>query len=418
MALPHILAIIVIKSTLMNLKALGLLSTVLISFSACQLDRADALQAHQQAITIDTHVDTPMRFLRDTFDIGREHQAPSSRVDLPRMKKGGLDAIFFAIFTGQRQRTAENNALAYQMAHEMIDSTEKAISANSDVAQLAYTADDAIRLEQAGKRAIYLGMENGFPLNTNINRVEEFYKRGVRYITLSHTQNNDICDSSTDKEGPEHDGLSPFGSEVVKEMNRLGMLIDVSHISDKAFYDVMDQSTAPVIASHSSVRAICDHPRNLDDNMIKMLAAKGGVIQICILGAYIQPEDTTSLNYLKQEELRLKYNNWNYTSDKQRKQAWAEWRHINEKYPPVLPSIADAVDHIDYVVKLVGIDYVGIGSDFDGGGGLSDCADVADFPKITQELAKRGYTETDIAKIWGGNFLRVFKQVEEAASNS
>ncbi|MBR8538180.1 dipeptidase [Carboxylicivirga sediminis] len=402
----------------MNMKALGIVCLLLTGLSSCELKPADALEAHRQAITIDTHVDTPMRFLRDTFDIGKEHQAPSSRVDLPRMEKGGLDAIFFAIFTGQRQRTDENNTLAYQMAHEMIDSTEKAVKANSQIAELAYTAEDAIRLEQAGKRAIYLGMENGFPLNKEASRVEEFYNRGVRYITLSHTKNNDICDSSTDKEGPEHDGLSPFGNEVVKEMNRLGMIIDVSHISDKAFYDVMDQSTAPVIASHSSVRAICDHPRNMDDSMIKLLAAKGGVIQICILGAYIQPEDTTSLNYLKHEELRIKYNNWNYSSDEQRKQAWAEWRAIDEHYPPLLPSIADAVDHIDYVVKLVGIDYVGIGSDFDGGGGLSDCVDVADFPKITEELVKRGYTETDIAKIWGGNFLRVFRQVEAAAERT
>lgn len=399
------------------MKALDIVCLLLTGLSSCELKPADALEAHRQAITIDTHVDTPMRFLRDTFDIGKEHQSPSSRVDLPRMQQGGLDAIFFAIFTGQRERTEENNTLAYQLAHQMIDSTQKAVKSYPKLVELAQTAEDAIRLEQEGKRAIFLGMENGFPLNTNISRVEEFYNRGVRYITLCHTQNNDVCDSSTDANGPEHNGLSSFGKAVVKEMNRLGMLIDVSHISDKAFYDVIDQSRVPVIASHSSVRSVCNHPRNMDDQMIKTLAANGGVIQICILGAYIQPEDTTSLNYLKKEELRLKYNNWNYSSDEERKQAWTEWRAINENYPPVLPAIADAVDHIDYVVKLVGIDYVGIGSDFDGGGGLSDCTDVSDFPKITAELVKRGYTESDIAKIWGGNFLRVFKQVEEAAEN-
>jgi membrane dipeptidase len=402
---------------MINYKILATLSFILLILFACLPQAPDANKIHQQAITVDTHVDTPMRFLRDTFDISKKHTAPSSRVDLPRMQQGGLDAIFFAIFTGQRERTEENNTLAYQMAHQMIDSTQKAVNAYPELAELAQTAEDAIRMEQEGKRAIFLGMENGFPLNTNISRVEEFYKRGVRYITLCHTQNNDICDSSTDFNGPEHNGLSIFGKEVIKEMNRLGMLIDVSHISDKAFYDVIDQSRVPVIASHSSVRSVCNHPRNMDDQMIKTLAANGGVIQICILGAYIQPEDTTSLNYLKKEELRLKYNNWNYSSDEERKQAWTEWRAINENYPPVLPAIADAVDHIDYVVKLVGIDYVGIGSDFDGGGGLSDCTDVSDFPKITAELVKRGYTESDIAKIWGGNFLRVFKQVEEAAEN-
>jgi len=402
----------------MSSKTLIYLTIGLFSIISCKQKPVDATKAHQQAITIDTHCDTPMRFLRTSFDIGEKHEAPASRVDLPRMKEGGLDAIFFAIFTSQRQRSEENYALAYQMANQMIDSTNKALALNNDIASLALKANDAAAIEKTGKRAIYLGMENGFPLNKDINRVEEFYKKGVRYITLSHTKNNDICDSSTDKDGPEHNGLSSFGKEVVNEMNRLGMLIDVSHISDKAFYDVIETSKTPVFASHSSVRAICNHPRNMDDDMIKTLAKHGGVIQICILGAYIQEEDTTSANYLKKEELRLKYNNWTYASDEERKQAWAEWREINKTYPPILPTIAQAVDHIDYVVNLVGIDYVGIGSDFDGGGGLADCADVAAFPKITEELVKRGYSETDIAKIWGGNFLRVFRQVEQSATKS
>ncbi|TRX72447.1 dipeptidase [Carboxylicivirga sp. M1479] len=399
-------------------KTLTLLLLGTLYLQACQLKPLDAAKVHEQAITIDTHCDTPMRFLRQSFDIGKTHEAPGSRVDLPRMKEGGLDAMFFAIFTSQRQRTDENYALAYQMAHQMLDSTERALTLNDDIASLALRADDVLAIEKEGKRAIYLGMENGFPLNKDIKRVEEFYNRGIRYVTLAHTKNNDICDSSTDKEGPEHNGLSNYGEEVLKEMNRLGILVDVSHISDKAFYDVLDKSTAPIFASHSSVRSLCNHPRNMDDDMIKALARKGGVIQICILGAYIQEEDTTSLNYVKKEELRLKYNNWTYASDEERKKAWGEWREINTKYPPVLPSIADAVNHIDYVVNLVGIDYVGIGSDFDGGGGLSDCVDVADFPKITEELIKRGYTQKDINKIWGGNFLRVFKAVEEAAEKT
>ncbi|MCU4158231.1 dipeptidase [Carboxylicivirga sp. A043] len=402
----------------MSIKTLSIAALTIGSLLSCKQKPVDAQAAHAKAITIDTHVDTPMRFLREPFDIGQKHEAPSSRVDLPRMKEGGLDAIFFAIFTSQRERTEANYSQAYQMANAMIDSTEKALAANQSLATLAYKAEDASQIEQEGKRAIYLGMENGFPLNKDINRVEEFYKRGIRYITLAHTKNNDICDSSTDDLGAEHDGLSEFGVDVVKEMNRLGMLIDVSHISDKAFYDVMEQSKAPVFASHSSVRAICNHPRNMNDDMIKTLAKNGGVIQICILGAYIEEEDTTSLNYVKKEELRIKYNDFNFKSDEQRKQAWAEWREINNKYPAELPTISQAVDHIDYVVNLVGIDYVGIGSDFDGGGGLKDCKDVADFPKITEELVKRGYSETDITKVWGGNFLRVFKQVEEASEAS
>jgi len=201
-------------------------------------------------------------------------------------------------------------------------------------------------------------------------------------------------------------------------MNRLGMLIDVSHISDKSFFDVMKVSKTPVIASHSSVRSICNHLRNMSDKMIKQLAKYGGVIQICILGAYIEEEDTTSINYIKQEELRKKYNNFNYKNEDERKAAWKEWDQINNDSPPVLPNIAKAVDHIDYIVNMVGIDYVGIGSDFDGGGGLSDCQDVGDFPKITEELLTRGYSKEDIYKIWGGNFLRVFKEVENFAANN
>lgn len=376
------------------------------------------LAIHDKAITIDTHCDTPMKFTHSAFDIGQKHPANEGRVDIPKMEKGGLDAIFFALFTSQRERTEANYQMAYNLSYQMLDSVNQALALNANRAELALSSDDAYRLSRAGKRAIYLGMENGFPLATDIKRVEEFYNQGVRYITLAHTSNNDICDSSTDKKGPEHNGLSPFGKEVVKEMNRLGMLIDVSHISDQAFYDVLATTSAPVIASHSSVRAVCDHPRNMSDEIIRALAKNGGVIQICILGAYIQPEDTTSIHYIKMQELRRKYNNYNYKDDEERQQAWAEWRQINNNYPAKLPTVADAVDHIDHVVKLVGIDYVGIGSDFDGGGALADCQDVSEFPNITQELINRGYSAEDINKIWGGNFLRVFKQVEAVAGKN
>jgi membrane dipeptidase len=178
---------------------------------------------------------------------------------------------------------------------------------------------------------------------------------------------------------------------------------------------VLAQSKAPVIASHSSVRAICNHPRNLSDDMIRKLAEKGGVIQICILGDYIREADKSSMNYIKTEELRKKYNNGRYKNDEERKAAWAEWDAIERDYPPVQRTIAEAVDHIDHVVKLVGVDFVGIGSDFDGGGGLADCPDVASFPKITDEFLRRGYSAKEIEKIWGRNFLRVFNAVEKAA---
>jgi len=396
-----------------------ILTGLLVAFAAKGTDYDKKVkQIHESALTVDTHCDTPMALLDEGFDVAERNAAPQSRVDFPRMKEGGLDAIFFAAFTSQRERTPERTEEAYQLANQMIDLTYKVCKDNSDVAEVATEPGDIVRLEKEGKRAIYIGMENGFPLGTKLDRVEEFYNRGVRYITLCHSSNNDVCDSSTDKKGPEHNGLSDFGKEVVKEMNRLGMMIDVSHISDKSFYDVIKQSQAPVIASHSSVRAIAHHNRNMTDDMIKALAAKGGVIQICLLDDYVKDPDTTSIRFQKEKELRnTYYSHWDELNDEEKAAARKEFRLLDEKYPKEIPTVADYVDHIDHVKNLVGIDYVGIGSDFDGGGGLKDCEDVSDFPRITEEMLKRGYTEEEIKKVWGGNFLRVFDAVVKSAKS-
>lgn len=377
------------------------------------------MKIHEKAITVDTHCDTPMALLEDDFNVAARNKAPQSRVDFPRMKAGGLDAMFFAAFTGQRERTPVNTQAAYEMACRMIEKTYQVCMKNSAVAEVATEPDDVIKIAAEDKRAIYIGMENGFPIGTNLNRVEEFYKKGVRYITLCHSSNNDICDSSTDKKGPEHNGLSTFGREVVKEMNRLGMMIDVSHISDKSFYDVIALSSAPVIASHSSVRSIAHHPRNMTDEMIRALAQKGGVIQICMLDDYIKDPDTTTARYHKEQELRKVFSSkeWESMSDDDKAQVRAEWRGLDEKYPKELPTVADFVDHIDYVKNLVGIDFVGIGSDFDGGGGIAGCADVSEFPRITEEMIARGYSPEEISKVWGGNFFRVFKAIKSSAAH-
>jgi len=373
----------------------------------------NAEEIHERALTIDTHCDTPMAIVRNGFDMGKRNEPPESRVDFVRMKEGGLDAIFFAAFTGQKPRTPENITDAYNMAHKMIDATYEACDKYNNLAGIATTADDAKRIAAKGKRAIYIGMENGFPIGTSLNRVKEFYDRGVRYITLCHSYNNDICDSSTDPDGPEHNGLSKFGEKVVKEMNKLGIIIDVSHISDESFFDVIKLSNAPVIASHSSVRSIAHHPRNMSDEMIEMLAKKGGVIQICMLDNYIKDPDTTTIRYKKMQKLRKIYNTtYKSMNDEEKKKFNQLWNETDNKYPKQLPTVADMVDHIDYVKELVGIDYVGIGSDFDGGGGLADCRDVSQFPNITKEMIKRGYTFDEIKKVWGANFLRVFKNVE------
>ncbi|WP_446787597.1 dipeptidase, partial [Macellibacteroides fermentans] len=229
---------------------------------------------------------------------------------------------------------------------------------------------DLIRLKKEGKKAFFIAVENGYAMGKDLRNLERFKEEGVTYITLCHNGSNDLCDSAVGE--PEWDGLSPLGKEAVKEMNRLGIMVDVSHASKATFYDVLKESSVPVIASHSSVRALCDHPRNLTDDQIRAIAAKGGVVQICLYNEFINPE-------------------------------------------PAKASIDDALEHIRYVVDLVGVDYVGIGSDFDGGGELLGCRSSNELIQITVKLLGLGYTEPEIEKIWGGNLLRVMNAVQQAA---
>jgi membrane dipeptidase len=262
---------------------------------------------------------------------------------------------------------------------------------------------------------VFIGIENGYPIGQDLSNIARFYAKGARYITLCHTKNNHICDSSTDT--TEFNGLSDFGVEVVREMNRLGMMVDVSHISDSSFYDVLALSTVPVIASHSCARAMCDNPRNLNDDMLRKLAGNGGVIQLCILSDYVKTPDPNPARDSVFTAIREKYRNFTDLSEEEEKEARKDWHRADSLYPRVLASVSDAVDHIDHIVEVAGIDHVGIGTDFDGGGGLSDCTDVSQLGNITIELVKRGYTEEAIRKIWGGNIMRVMEQVQAHASS-
>ena len=380
---------------------------------------AKAARIHSSVLTIDTHSDTPLNFLRDDFDAGKRHdQALSNtKVDYPRMKEGGLDAQFFAVFVGQGPRTPEGNAIVQKKALEILAAIRQSVAANPEQAAIALTPDDAYKLEKEGKRAIYIGLENGYALANDITMVKKYYDMGIRYITLCHSYNNDICDSSTDKKlGAEHHGLSAFGKEVVAEMNKRGMIIDVSHASDETLMDVIALSKAPVIASHSCARAVCDNPRNLTDEDLKALAKNGGVIQMCFLSDYVKVPDPNPKRDSAMAIVRKKYNDFQGLTDIQSKDAWKEYRETGKKYPNKLATVQDMVDHIDHVVKLIGIDYVGIGTDFDGGGDLSGCRDVGQMENVTLELVKRGYAEKDIQKIWGGNFMRVFKAVGQFAT--
>jgi membrane dipeptidase len=401
-----------LKRTLILLMAIALLA-------ACTEDLNKKVEKiHAEIISVDTHTDTPFNFLEDDFDVGKwnDFETTRSRVDFPRMKAGKLDAVFMAVFIGQGERTPEGNAKAKDRALELFSALHEKVSVYPDQAEIGLSSEDVYRIKKEGKSTVYIGVENGYPVGNDVANVKEFYDLGARYITLCHTKNNDICDSSTDKNGPEFDGLSEFGEEVVKEMNSLGMLIDVSHISDASFFDVLKLSKTPVICSHSSARAICESPRNLSDEMLHALKENGGVIQICILSDYIKTPPPSPERDSAFQALREKYNHFEGLSEEEYAQASKDWRALGVKYPRELATVAEAVDHIDHVVKTIGIDYVGIGTDFDGGGGLEDCKDASELKNITYELLKRGYTKEEIKKIWGENFLRVFRAVEEHAA--
>jgi membrane dipeptidase len=384
------------------------------------LDRAKDI--HERALTVDTHADTPSRLLREGWIIGEWHdpdERSSGCIDLPRMKEGGLDAEFFAVFVGQGERTPERYVRAKERADRVLDAIHQMGKDHPDLVEIATTPDDAYRLEKLGKRAAFIGMENGYPIGRDLALVKYFYDRGVRYITLCHSGDNDICDSSFERRNPEDNGLTEFGKDVVSECNRLGIMVDVSHASDESFFDVLQVTKTPIIASHSSVRTICDHPRNLTDEMLKALAKNGGVIQICFVSSFVKTPEPNPERDAAMAKLEEKYGSRRDISDEETRKKWREeYMEIRKKYPEERATIKDIIDHIDYVVDLVGVDYVGIGTDFDGGGGVNGCDDVSDMPRITEELVRRGYSDEDIRKIWGGNLMRVFREVEDAAKQA
>jgi membrane dipeptidase len=373
-----------------------------------------AEKIHASILTVDTHCDTPMEFSDPLFDLGVRHE--DGCVDFPRMAEGGLHAEFFAVFTGQGPRNDSTYNKVNQKALEIFSAIHKNVEKNSSMAEIATTPEEAYRIKKAGKIAAFIGVENGYPIGKDLSRIKQYYDLGARYITLAHTKNNDICDSSTDPAGAENNGLSAFGTLVVKEMNRLGMMVDISHISDKSFFDVLKVSVAPVIASHSSCRALCGSPRNLSDDMLLALKENGGVIQICILGNYLKTPDPNPELDSKLKDLQKKYGDYDALTDSLKKVVRKEFREIQKTYEKSA-TVKDVVDHIDHVVQVIGVDYVGIGTDFDGGGGVDGCRNASEMKNITIELLRRGYSKSDITKIWGGNVMRVLQKVEDLAKN-
>ena len=376
-----------------------------------------ALSIHKKVLTLDTHADTPLRMIEPGFRMSDRHDPneTGSKVDYPRMIEGGLDAIFFAAFVAQDIRNGKGNFRAKNLCVQMIDSILSSIQQNSNVVGLALNPEDAYSLEKEGKRAIYIGIENGYPIGEDLSNIETYYKKGVRYITLVHSSNNDLADSATDPAGPEHNGISEFGSKVVKEMNRLGIMVDVSHGSDAVFYDAIKISKAPIIATHSNARSVTNHKRNMTDDMLKLIAKNGGVVQLTMLSNYLRdPVPNITAEKLKKELLSsIKPIDQMTTLEKEMMRK--RLNEIDDKYPIAPANLKNVVDHIDHIVNVAGIDHVGIGCDFDGGGGIDGVFDVSQVMNITIELVKRGYNEDQIAKIWGGNLIRVFSEVQTIA---
>ncbi|MBC6607341.1 membrane dipeptidase [Hymenobacter sp. BT188] len=386
--------------------------------------QAKARKLHERLYTVDSHEDTPNEnLLNPRFDLTKDNNPDSAQVDLPKMRRGGLDAAFWVVYMGQGPRTQEGTEAARQQAQTMFLGIEKAVKAHPTELAMATTPAEALSLERAGKRAIFIGMENGFPVGRDLSQVHAYYNQGVRYLTLCHSSNNEICDSATDPKGPEYQGLSPFGEQVVAEMNHLGMMVDVSHTSDSTFYDVLRLSRVPVIASHSSCRALADMPRNLSDDMLRALARNGGVIQINFYSPYVKTEAKSSERLAAEQaffakwQIKTPLNVYGLPAESQQA-ALAEWGQLQKQFPVPLATLQDAANQIDYAVRVAGINHVGIGSDFDGGSVLTGLRNVGDLPALTEELVRRGYSRRDLAKIWSGNLFRVMKAVEKGKSRS
>jgi len=359
------------------------------------------------AITVDTHADTPTEWMEHPFDLGVTNTR--GHFDYPRMKAGGLDAEFFAAYVPAKY--ANKGAAAFCMKimeaiHEMVDGYPAWV-------RFATSTTDIRNAVRDGKRAILIGIEGGHAIEDSLDLLRAFYRFGARYMTLTHTNTNNWADSSTDE--AKHNGLSPFGKQVVLEMNRLGMMVDISHVSDKTFYDAVAVSKAPVIASHSSARALADVPRNMTDDMLIALAKNGGVAEVNFYPVFLSNE-AAKANAARNEKLKPAIAELK-AKDPSEGPAYQEGvkKLMDENPLPPVPYTV-IVDHIDHMVKVAGIDHVGIGSDFDGIGSTpTGMEDVSKLPAIREELKRRGYSETDIRKIMGENFMRVFAEVEGVA---
>ena len=391
-----------------------------------------AKEIHNRVLVLDTHIDINTDYF--TFHKNYSHDL-DNQVNLPKMDKGGLDVAWLIVYTAQGALTQDGYNQAYNNAIRKFDAIKRL---TTEIAPqkigLATNSSQAKELHASGKKIVMIGVENAYPIGTNISVVKEFYDQGARYMSLSHNGHNQFCHSNTGEQEPFwiDKGLSNLGKQLVVEMNKLGMMIDVSHPSKQSMKDMIELSKAPIIASHSSARALCDHSRNLDDEQLKWMKKNGGVVQAVAFSAYINSEKHCIYEQALNQKISqlaknhgVKMKPWNEIQKMKNfetekfistyKEICEEALSLITEKDPRPVDVADFVDHIDYLIDVMGIDHVGISSDFDGGGGIDGWNDASETLNITAELVKRGYTESQITQLWGGNLLRVLDEVEKIA---
>jgi membrane dipeptidase len=403
-------------SVLVSLALCAPLSAHAVEFTAQELARAATLQ--KKLLTLDSHLDTPANFHREGFDILQRHDHNAlSQVDLPRMREGALDGGFWAIYTDQGDRSPAAHQHDRDAGLLRLMEIREMLAAHPDTFALALTPVDAARIKAAGKRVVYISMENASPLVDDPSLLSFYHLAGLRLLSTVHFANNEFADSATDSKGAEWKGLSPAGKALVDEAVRLGIVIDQSHASDAVFDDLIQRMPVPFVLSHSSSRAIYNHPRNLDDARLKQLAKAGGVIQVNAYGGYLihtgKNDARTQAEAALMKQIGAEYDDLSMAQGEALKQGLEE---IDQRLPLRKATLDDFFEHVEHILAVVGPEHVGIGLDWDGGGGLADLQDVSALPKITAWLLRKGYTEQQIAGIWGGNLLRVMAQAQAHAA--
>ena len=376
---------------------------------------AKARAIHNSAIIVDTHADTPQRFLDENFDIGNSNPKDVGHISLAKANAGNLGAEFFSIWVDPE--TNQGNFAKHTF--DLIDSVYEQAARHPDRMMMAYSVEDIRRAHESKKLAALMGIEGGHSLENDIRLLRDYYRLGVRYMTLSWSNTNEWADSSGDINDPKiahHNGLTDFGKQVVLEMNHLGMMVDISHVADKTFWDVIATTKAPVIASHSSARALTNAPRNMTDDMLRAVAKNGGVVQVNFYSAFVDQSFLNASNAQKPAQEAAVKDYIEQRKAEGQSVSYVEVDRINREWTTKIPRppLKSLIDHIDHISKIAGIDHVGLGSDFDGVSGATPegIDSAADLPKVTQALLDRGYSSEDIKKILGGNLLRVFSEVE------